>query len=111
MLEPGARVMGLHLPDGGHLSHGFYVGQKGGGHKAVNISARYFCSLPYRIDVETGYIDYDEMEKTANTFRPKMIVVGGSAYPRDWDYERIRKICDAVGAYMHVDMAHYSGLV
>jgi len=111
MLEPNDRVMGLHLPDGGHLSHGFYRNVKTGGHKAVNISARYFNSLPYRVDSETGYIDYDGLEKNAKLFRPKMIVVGGSAYPRDWDYERIRKLCDLIGAKMHVDMAHYSGLV
>jgi len=106
MLEPNDRVMGLHLPDGGHLSHGFYRGQK-----AVNISAKYFQAMPYHVDAETGYIDYDDLERTAKRFCPKMIVVGGSAYPRDWDYKRIRGICDAVGAYMHVDMAHYSGLV
>jgi len=106
MLEPGDRVMGLHLPDGGHLSHGFYRGQK-----AVNISARYFTSMPYYVDPETGYVDYDDMEKTAKRFCPKLIVVGGSAYPRDWDYARVRAICDAVNAKMHVDMAHYSGLV
>lgn len=111
MLEPNERVMGLHLPDGGHLSHGFYRGLKTGGTKAVNISARYFNSLPYRISAETGYCDYDELEKSAKLFRPKMIVVGGSAYPRDWDYERMRKICDSIGAIMHVDMAHFSGLV
>lgn len=107
MLEPNGRVMGLHLPDGGHLSHGFY----GKGGRPINISSRYFTSMPYRIDPETGYVDYDELEKTARRFYPKMIVVGGSAYPRDWDYARMRKICDAVGAKMHVDMAHYSGLV
>lgn len=111
MLEPNDRVMGLHLPDGGHLSHGFYRGDKAGGAKAVNISARYFNSLPYRIDAETGLVDYDEMEKHAKLFRPKMIIVGGSAYPRDWDYERIRKLCDSINAIMHVDMAHFSGLV
>lgn len=106
MLQPGDKVMGLHLPDGGHLSHGFFTKSKD-----VNISSRYFASLPYTIDPDTGFVDYDMMEKNAKLFLPKLIVVGGSAYPRDWDYERIRKICDAVGAKMHVDMAHYSGLV
>jgi len=106
MLQPGDRFMGLHLPDGGHLSHGFYVKNR-----PINISARYFTSMPYRIDAETGYVDYDDMERTAKVFFPKMIVVGGSAYPRDWDYARVREICNAVGAKLHVDMAHYSGLV
>jgi len=105
-LNPGDKVMGLHLPDGGHLSHGFFRG-----HKPVNISAKYFCSMPYGLDEKTGLVDYDDMERTAKKFCPKLIVVGGSAYPRDWDYARVRQICDAVGAYMHVDMAHYSGLV
>jgi len=106
MMKPGDRFMGLHLPDGGHLSHGFYTPTR-----AINISSMYFTSMPYGVDKETGYIDYDDMEKTALRFRPKMIVVGGSAYPRDWDYARVRRICDKVKAYLHCDMAHYSGLV
>jgi glycine hydroxymethyltransferase len=106
MMQPGDRFMGLHLPDGGHLSHGFYTPTR-----AINISSMYFTSMPYRVDLKTGYIDYDDMEETALRFRPKMIIVGGSAYPRDWDYARVRKICDKVKAYLHCDMAHYSGLV
>jgi len=106
MMKPGERFMGLNLPDGGHLSHGYYTPTR-----AINISSMYFTSMPYGVDIETGYIDYDDLEKTALRFRPKMIIVGGSAYPRDWDYARVRKICDKVKAYLHCDMAHYSGLV
>merc|ERR1711869_118409 len=71
----------------------------------------YFESLPYHVHPETGIIDYDEMEKLAEMFRPKLIVAGASAYPREWDYARIRKICDSTGALMMADIAHISGLV
>ena len=98
--------MGLFLPDGGHLSHGFYRG-----HKSINISSTYFQSLPYYIDAKTGYIDYDDLEKSALRFYPKLIVGGSSAYPRDWDYKRLRNICDQIGAKLLIDMAHFSGLV
>lgn len=111
MLQPGDRVMGLHLPDGGHLSHGFFAVRKSGEVNHVNISSRYFESMPYHIDPETGYLDYDDLEKMAKRFRPKLIVCGASAYPRDYDYKRFREICDACGARLMVDMAHYSGLV
>lgn len=106
LLSPGDRFMGLYLPDGGHLSHGFYRG-----HKSINISSTYFQCLPYYVDRETGYIDYDDLERSALRFCPKLIVGGSSAYPRDWDYERLRAICDKVGAKLLVDMAHFSGLV
>jgi len=71
----------------------------------------YFESLPYSVDQKTGYIDYDALEKQANLFRPKIIIAGGSAYPREWDYARFRKIADSVKAYLMMDMAHTSGLV
>jgi len=106
MLAPGERVMGLNLPDGGHLSHGYYTPSR-----AINISSMYFTSMPYGVDEKTGYVDYDEMEKIALRFRPKMIIAGGSAYARDWDYARVRKICDKVKAYLLCDIAHFSGLV
>jgi len=106
LLNPHDRIMGLDLPSGGHLTHGFYTAKK-----KVSATSIYFESLPYHVDSKTGYIDYDEMEKLALMFRPKLIVAGASAYPRDWDYERIRKICDATGAYMMADIAHISGLV
>jgi glycine hydroxymethyltransferase len=71
----------------------------------------YFESLPYRLNEATGYIDYDKLEENAMLFKPRLIIAGGSAYPREWDYKRFRAICDKVGAYFMVDMAHISGLV
>jgi len=106
LLNPHDRIMGLDLPSGGHLTHGFYTAKK-----KVSATSIYFESLPYHVDPQTGMVDYDEMEKLAMMFRPKMIICGASAYPRDWDYTRVRKICDAVGAYMMADIAHISGLV
>lgn len=106
VLQPHDRVMGLDLPSGGHLSHGYYRG-----HKKVNASAIYFESLPYKVNPQTGLVDYDELEKLALLFSPKLLVCGGSAYPRDWDYPRMRAIADKVKALLLVDMAHFSGLV
>lgn len=106
LLEPGDRLMGLHASDGGHASHGLYRG-----HTPVNISAIYFQSLPYHIDPKTGYIDYDDLEKTAKQYCPKLIIGGSSSYSRDWDYKRLRSICDQVEAKLLIDIAHYSGLV
>ncbi|KAJ3339954.1 hypothetical protein HDU93_007617 [Gonapodya sp. JEL0774] len=102
----GGRIMGLDLPHGGHLSHGYATPTK-----KISAISSYFEQVPYRCDERTGLVDYDALEATAAVFRPKLIVVGGSAYSRNWDYERMRKIADKVGAVVMVDMAHISGLV
>ncbi|XP_026460421.1 serine hydroxymethyltransferase 3, chloroplastic-like, partial [Papaver somniferum] len=106
LLNPHDRIMGLDLPHGGHLSHGFMTPKR-----RVSGTSIYFESMPYRLDESTGLIDYDMLEKTATLFRPKLIIVGVSAYPRDFDYPRMRKIADSVGAFLMMDMAHISGLV
>ena len=106
LLETHDRILSLDLPHGGHLSHGFQTPTK-----KISAVSRYFESMPYRLDEDTGRIDYDQMEKSAELFRPKLIVAGASAYSRLIDYERIRQIADKVGAYVLADMAHISGLV
>ena len=112
LLHPHDRIMGLDLPSGGHLTHGFYTySKKEGTRKAVSATSVYFESLPYRVHPETGYIDYDQLERDAALFKPAMIIAGGSAYPRDYDYKRFREIADANGALLMMDMAHTSGLV
>lgn len=106
LLEPHDRILSLDLPHGGHLSHGYQTPTK-----KISAVSKYFESMPYRLDEETGRIDYDAMERSAELFRPKMIVAGASAYSRLIDYKRIREIADKVGAYVLADMAHISGLV
>ncbi len=101
LLNPGDTVMGMNLQEGGHLSHG----------SPVNISGKYFNVVPYGVSKETEMIDYDEMERIAKECRPKLIVVGASAYSRIIDFRRCREIADEVGAYLMVDMAHIAGLV
>lgn len=106
VLEVGDRLMGLDLPHGGHLSHGYQTPSK-----KISFISKYFTTMPYRLDESTGIIDYDALEKSAELFRPKIIIAGASAYSRVIDYERMRKIADKVGAYLLSDMAHIAGLV
>lgn len=106
LIQPHDRIMGLDLPSGGHLTHGFYTAKK-----KISASSVYFESLPYKVSQETGLIDYDKLEEQAILFRPKLLLCGGSAYPREWDYARLRAIADACGALLFCDMAHISGLV
>ncbi|MCD8089143.1 MAG: serine hydroxymethyltransferase, partial [Clostridiales bacterium] len=101
LLKPGDTYMGMNLAHGGHLSHG----------SPVNVSGKYFNMVPYGVSEETGLIDYDEVERIALECRPKMIIAGASAYSRIIDFKRFREICDEVGAYLMVDMAHIAGLV
>ncbi|MBE6732610.1 MAG: serine hydroxymethyltransferase [Ruminococcaceae bacterium] len=101
LLQPGDTVMGMNLQQGGHLSHG----------SPVNISGKYFNVVPYGVSDETETIDYDDMRRIALECKPKMIVVGASAYSRVIDFPRCREIADEVGAYLMVDMAHIAGLI
>ena len=100
MLEPGDKIMGMNLDHGGHLTHG----------SPVNISGKYFHIVPYGVTAE-GFIDYDEVLRIAKECKPKMIIAGASAYARVIDFKKFREICDEVGAYLMVDMAHIAGLV
>lgn len=112
LLRPHDRIMGLDLPSGGHLTHGFYTySKKEGTRKAVSATSVYFESLPYRVHPETGLIDFEQLDRDASLFKPAMIICGGSAYPREYNYAKFREIADANGALLMMDMAHISGLV
>ncbi|MCQ2328426.1 MAG: serine hydroxymethyltransferase [Paludibacteraceae bacterium] len=100
-LKAGDTFMGLNLSHGGHLSHG----------SAVNFSGLMFHAIDYSLNEETGRVDYDELEQKAREQRPKLIIAGASAYSREWDYARIRKVADEIGAIFMVDMAHPAGLI
>lgn len=100
-LKAGDTFMGLNLSHGGHLSHG----------SAVNFSGLMFHAIDYSLNEETGRVDYDELERKALEQRPKLIIAGASAYSREWDYARIRKVADEIGAIFMVDMAHPAGLI
>jgi glycine hydroxymethyltransferase len=101
LLQPGDTFMGLNLAAGGHLSHGM----------AINLSGKWFKPVPYSVRRDDQRIDMDEVEKLAKEHKPKLIIAGGSAYPRIIDFKRFREICDEVGAFLMVDMAHFAGLV
>lgn len=113
LLKPHDRIMGLDLPSGGHLTHGFYTLNKkeGNTRKAVSATSVYFESLPYGVDRDSGLVDYAKLEELATLFKPALIICGGSAYPRDWDYAKFRDIADQNGALLLCDMSHISGLV
>ena len=105
LLKPHDRIMGLDLPSGGHLTHGFYTDKK-----KISATSVFYESLPYQIK-EDGYIDYNKLEEYARAYKPRLIICGASAYPRDFDYLRFREIADINDSYLLCDMAHISGLV
>jgi len=106
LLQPHDRIMGLDLPDGGHLTHGFFTATK-----KVSATSIFFESMPYKVDPKTGLIDYETMAANARIFKPKVIIAGISCYSRCLDYAKFRQICDENGAYLFADMAHIAGLV
>ncbi|KAJ3363013.1 Serine hydroxymethyltransferase, cytosolic [Kappamyces sp. JEL0680] len=106
VLKPHERLMGLDLPHGGHLSHGYQTETK-----KISAVSTYFETFPYRLNEETGVVDYDALAAQAKAYRPKIIIAGASAYARNWDYKRMREIADSVNAYLMADMAHVSGMV
>ena len=101
VLKPGDKILGLDLSMGGHLTHG----------SPVNFSGKLYHALSYGVKRETGLVDYESLEETARKEKPKMIICGASAYSRDWDYVRIRKVADEIGAFIMADIAHPAGLI
>ncbi|MES4907929.1 MULTISPECIES: serine hydroxymethyltransferase [unclassified Streptomyces] len=101
LLSPGDTILGLNLAHGGHLTHGM----------KINFSGKLYNVVPYHVDAETGLVDMEEVERLAKEHRPKLVIAGWSAYPRQLDFAAFRRIADEVGAYLMVDMAHFAGLV
>lgn len=101
ILQPGDKILGLDLSMGGHLTHG----------SPVNFSGKLYEAHSYGVKKETGLVDYEMLEEKARTEKPKLIIVGASAYSRDWDYGRVRKVADEIGAFVYCDMAHPAGLI
>lgn len=121
LLQPGDTMMGMYLPDGGHLSHGWSYSAKKkidpqalmykGGERKVNITSRMFKTIQYRVDAKTKKFDWDRLEEEIIKIKPNLLITGGTAYPRDFDYKRIKKITSKVGAYYMADIAHEAGLI
>lgn len=121
VLEPGDLMMGMYLPDGGHLSHGWSYDKAHktsptdriyfGGDQKVNLSSKLYKVIQYKTDPKTGTFDYDEIEQIALKYKPKLIITGGTAYPRDIDYKRIKAIATKAGALYMADIAHEAGLI
>lgn len=101
ILKPGDKIMGLNLAHGGHLTHG----------SPVNFSGRFFEVISYNVREDNQLVDFDQVESLAKQNKPKAIVIGASAYPRDWDYKKFREIADSIGAYLIADIAHPAGLI
>ncbi|XP_016770772.1 serine hydroxymethyltransferase, cytosolic isoform X3 [Apis mellifera] len=106
IIEPHGRIMGLDLPDGGHLTHGFFTPNK-----KVSATSLFFESKPYKVNINTGLIDYDKLAEEARLFKPKIIIAGVSCYSRCLDYKRFKEIAEENNAYLFSDMAHVAGLV
>lgn len=124
LLKPGDKIMGMYLPDGGHLSHGWSYSPNrdsaefvpnvmfyAGGNRKVNVTSKFYEAVQYKTDPKTKLLDYDEIEKIAKKEKPKMIITGGTAYPREIDYKRMSQIAKSVGAYYLADIAHEAGLI
>lgn len=107
LLQPHDRIMGLDVLSGGHVSHGYHT-QSG---KKIPAASIYFQTLPFKVHPDTGLIDYEKMEEIALLYRPKILICGGSSYPREWNYARFRQVADKINAVLMCDMAHISGLV
>jgi len=106
LIKPGERIMGLDLYCGGHLTHGFQTETK-----KISATSLYFESKSYKISEATGLIDFADVQKAASEFKPNVLIVGASAYPRDFDYKKFREVADSVGAYLLADISHISGLI